>query len=137
MKTTDEQSNQRPDEAVDERLTDMAKKAFDQSVDELDAATLSKLNRGRQAALSELNRPKLFSARPSWMTWMPVGGVAATVLIAVLVLRAPEPTGVIDASATDLEILLSEESIELFEDLEFYSWLDTQELDEGSNGDLG
>ena len=42
---------------------------------------------------------------------------------------------VINAPATDLEILLSEESIEMLEDLEFYSWLATQELE--SDSDLG
>ena len=38
---------------TDEQLVRDAKKAFDQSVDGLDAATLSRLNRGRQAALAE------------------------------------------------------------------------------------
>ena len=50
-------------------------------------------------------------------------------------LRGPVEVDVITAPGTDLEILLSEESIEMLEDLEFYSWLDTQDLE--GDGDLG
>ena len=115
---------------TDEQLTRKAKDAFDASVDSLDAATLSRLNRGRQAALAE-------SARPitQWLRWMPATGIAAAVLMAVIMLRGPGDIDVISAPATDLEILLSEESIEMLEDLEFYSWLATQELD--GAGDFG
>ena len=100
----------------DERIARTAKQSFDESVDRLDAATLSRLNRGRQAALAEIARPER-----RWQQWMPASGLAEVDFVG-------EP-------ATDLEILLSEESIEMFEDLEFYSWLATQEL-EGA-GDLG
>lgn len=114
----------------DEQLAQRAKKAFDRSVDELDAATLSRLNRGRQAALSELERPNR-----QWLRWMPATGVAAAVVLVMITFQGPGEIGVINAPATDLDILLSEESIEMLEELEFYSWLDTQEFD--SDGDLG
>jgi hypothetical protein len=111
-------------------MAQQAKEAFDQSVDGLDAATLSRLNRGRQAALAEAGHPGRH-----WLRWMPATGVAAAVLLAVLTLQGPGDVDVISAPATDLEILLSEESIEMLEDLEFYSWLETQELE--GDGDLG
>lgn len=115
---------------TDEQLAEQAKEAFDRSVDGLDAATLSRLNRGRQAALAAATRPER-----AWLRWMPATGVAAAVLLAVLTLQGPGEVDVISAPATDLEILLSEESIEMFEELEFYSWLATQELQ--GDGDLG
>lgn len=99
------------------------KQAFDESVDGLDAATLSRLNRGRQAALAEVRR-----GEHNWMRWMPATGVAAAVLLAVFVMRGPAEIDVITAPANDLDILLSEESIEMLEDLEFYSWLDSEDL---------
>ena len=40
----------------DEQMTRQAKEAFDSSVDRLDAATLSRLNRGRHAALAEASQ---------------------------------------------------------------------------------
>ena len=38
-------------------------------------------------------------------------------------------------SAADFEILLSEDSLDMLEDLEFYSWIDTANLEPG--GDVG
>jgi hypothetical protein len=115
---------------TDERLAEQAKEAFDQSVDGLDAATLSRLNRGRQAALAQAGHPGR-----EWLRWMPATGVAAAVLLVMLTLEGPGDIDVISAPATDLEILLGGESIEMLEELEFYSWLDTEELE--GDGDLG
>ena len=115
---------------TDEQLAAEAKSAFDQSVDGLDAATLSRLNRGRHAALAEASR----SGR-EWRRWAPAPGVAAAALLLVFTMRGPGEIDALTGPATDLEILLSEESIEMLEDLEFYSWLDTQELD--GSADVG
>lgn len=106
------------------------KDSFDESVDALDAATLSKLNRSRHAALAELQRP-----RRQWSRWMPATGAVAAILVAVLVLQ--NPTTIEDVAAvstvTDMEILLGEDSIEMLEELEFYSWIDIA----ASEGDVG
>lgn len=111
---------------VNDEFGKKAKATFDASVDELDAATLSRLNRSRHEALAELQRPMR-----QWSRWMPATGVAAAVLVAVMMLQSPtavkdiaEPT-----SVTDMEILLGEDSIEMLEDLEFYSWIDVAELE--------
>lgn len=116
---------------TDKDFEKQAKEAFDDSVDALDAATLSRLNRGRQAALAQSGRPGF--AGLSGSRWMPAIGLAAAVLLVVVTLRGPADVDVIAAPASDLEILLSEESIEMLEDLEFYSWLATQDL----SGDVG
>ena len=103
-----------------------ARAAFDASVDGLDAATLSKLNRSRQRALEELGR-----SRRAWSTWAPATGVAAAVTIAVIMAQSPRVTDSPDLpeAVADMEILLSEDSIEMLEELEFYSWLDSVELE--------
>jgi hypothetical protein len=64
---------------------------------------------------------------------MPATGVAAAVLLVMFTLQGPGDIDVISAPATDLDILLGEESIEMLEELEFYSWLDTEDL-EGDGG---
>jgi hypothetical protein len=115
---------------TDEQFSNAAKAAFDDSVEALDAATLSKLNRSRQRALAELERPGW-----RWSTWAPATGLAAAVLIAVMVAQSPvtlEDTQ-LPAAVADMEILLGEDSIEMLEDLEFYRWLDVAELE----GDVG
>jgi hypothetical protein len=117
-------------ENQDRKISEDAKATFDRSVDGLDAGTLSRLNRGRQAALAELESPT-----KAWIRWAPAPGLAAAVLMAVVMFRGPGDVDVISAPASDFEMLLSEESIEMLEDLEFYSWLATQELE--GDGNLG
>ena len=111
---------------TDEEFASNLKETFDESVDALDAATLSRLNRSRHAALAELAEP-----RKRRRSWMPAAGMAAAVLLAVIVLQLP--TGIRSvpgvASVTDMEILLDEDSIEMFEELEFYSWMDDVQTD--------
>ena len=113
-----------------DRFEKKLKAAFDESVDALDAATLSKLNRSRHEALAELQRP-----RQKWSAWAPATGAAAAVLVTVLLLQSPQVVNDLNgpSAVTDMEILLGEDSIEMLEDLEFYSWLDTVDAD----GDVG
>ena len=111
----------------DEQFAQEAKVLFDTSVDELDAATLSTLNQGRHRALEEAQ-----SQRADWMRWAPAAGVAAAVLIGVMVtLPGPGQVEVMPAAGADMEILLGEDSIEMYEELEFYSWMDV--IDEGDD----
>lgn len=114
----------------DEQFAQQAKDVFDESVESLDAATLSRLNRGRQAALLATSRPG-----KQWSFWLPATGVAAALMLAVVMTRAPGGVDFPEAQGNDLEILLSEESIDMFEELEFYSFMDSLEL--GADGDVG
>lgn len=108
----------------DEEFSREAKEAFDASVERLDAATLSKLNRGRHAALAELHAPTR-----RWWRWMPATGVAAALLVAVIVIQSPTTVDEMPTIVTDMEILLGEDSIDMLEELEFYSWIDTVDLE--------
>jgi hypothetical protein len=119
----------------DKAFADKSKDLFDDSVERLDAATLSRLNQGRQAALAEIAGAK--TARP-WVRWMPATGMAAAAVIAVVVLRGPGTTGTetlyeIDGQVADFEILIGDDEFEMLEELEFYSWLDNAENDPGDN----
>jgi hypothetical protein len=107
----------------DEKIAQETKALFDESVDQLDGATLSTLNQSRQRALAEVH------ARPSqWLRWMPAAGMAAATLLVVMVIL-PDPTNIqpVPAEVADMEILLGEDSIEMLEDLEFYAWIDMLE----------
>ncbi len=114
----------------DKEWLDEAKASFDESVDSLDAATLSRLNRGRQAALQAAS-----STRSPLLRWMPATGVAAAMFVAVMMFNTPtiETPLVPEVAGTDFEILLGEEDIEFLEELEFYSWLGTMDMDEGAD----
>jgi len=118
----------------DERLAASAKQTFDESVESLDAATLSRLNRGRHRALEEMQRAK---SRQQWVRWAPATGIAAAALITVMVMRGPDEVvlPVTPVTASDFEILLDDEPLEMLEDLEFYSWIDSSDLT--GSGDVG
>lgn len=109
-----------------------AKGVFDDSVERLDGAALSRLNQGRHAALEGLAKAEVSA---NWRRWVPAGGVAAIALVSVLVLRPPEVTDVPGEVTADFEILLEGESLEMYQDLEFYSWIDEAELE--ANGNVG
>ncbi len=117
----------------DERLQEQARTLFDGSVDELDAATLSRLNQGRHKALEELRRPAVVT----WGRWAPVAGVAAAAVVAVVMINGPggeTPAGSA-VTVTDFEMLLEADSLEMLEDLEFYSLLDA--VDAEAQGNVG
>jgi len=110
-----------------------ASELFDDSVERLDAATLSQLNQARHRALEEAGQTR---PQAQWLRWVPVTGVAAAAVVAVMVVNAPV-TNITDEpiTATDFELLLEDDNLEMFEDLEFYSWLDAIDLE--ANGNVG
>ena len=109
----------------DNEFARQTKVLFDESVDGLDAATLSTLNQARQRALAT-------TRHTSVLRWVPAAGVAAATLVAVMViLPGPTEVEVMPTSITDMEILLGEDSIEMLEDLEFYSWIDMADESDG------
>jgi len=106
---------------------DSIRRELDASTRDLDAHTLSRLNRARQRALLEARlRTRL---RPVWM----LAGVASVVL-AMFLLPTLQPVEVPSlpaqtADVDDFELLTSEDQLALYSDLDFYAWLDTQDLD--------
>lgn len=93
----------------------------------LDARTRSRLNQARQEALAELDRPgRAFMTAPGG--WLTAGGAVAAGVVVALLLRqgglGPVAPGYLPAD--DMEIILSEGELELYDDLEFYAWVDMQ-----------
>jgi hypothetical protein len=117
--------NRQPEKEADDGFAAHAKRRFDESVDRIDGSTQSKLTSARHAALAEI-RP----ARAATMRWAPLAGVAAAAALAAVLWTSglPEQDRAVPEVA-DIEILLTEDSLEMLEDLEFFSWID---LEDGS-----
>lgn len=112
--------NSRP---PDEDLEQRSRELFEHSVGRLDARTRSRLNQARQKALTELNRS---STRRYWLA-APLGGLAAAALVAVLLMSGRESAAPQLEAATlpldDFDIVADDDSFEMIQDVEFYSWL--------------
>ena len=73
---------EKSDLTADDVLVQQAKQAFEESVERIDGQTLSKLNRARQTALSELTPRKSAISR-----WTPLAGFAAATAAAIVFLN--------------------------------------------------
>lgn len=102
-------------------LAERAKKLLDERVESLDPATATRLRAARREALEALDEPRGIGFR----VWAPGLALAALVLTITFGWRARESDDVALAEdLEDVEILASGENLDLYEDLEFYDWLD-------------
>lgn len=116
----------------DEAWIARARALLDRSAEALDATSASRLNRARHAALAQRapRRPRIGAAV--------LAAAAALALCVGLVWNgldrpqghAPESTAL---QAADIDVLTAEDdALDLYENLDFYAWLDEQGGD--SNG---
>lgn len=112
------------DDELDPATVRRLRAQLDQGAQRLNVYTVQKLAQARMAAVNGERVPRTV---PSW--WLPAlgAGVAAALVVAVTlqVVRAPD-TVVADAAAFDLELLTSHDDLELYQELEFYAWLDDE-----------
>jgi len=109
----------------DEKWIDRATALLDQSTQSLDAATLSRLNRARQAALAERRR-----AVRSWALGAGLAGAAAVAMVVAVGLHHrfgasdPAPGDAATLQPADIDFLTNDDDTpELYENLDFYAWL--------------
>ena len=139
-------ADDRTGKTEDELFVQKAKTLFEQSVDGLDGQTRSRLNQNRQLALAELDSGTANLGR--WMHLAPAAGVAAVAVVAVVLWNAnpsldagTSPGDSIESGISgDFELLMAEESFDMLQDLDFYSWVEIDtELDTatGEDADVG
>ncbi|NOQ76338.1 MAG: hypothetical protein GQ475_00825 [Methylococcaceae bacterium] len=89
------------------------------SIESIDALTQSQLTQARYKALSSTKKER------NWFMPLLSTAVVALLLIAILPDTSQKNT-VIDLATTEELILVSEmEEIDLYDDIEFYQWLET------------
>ena len=118
------QNNHKKESAFLERV----RGTLDDSVDNLDTGTLSRLSQARHVALEAAkSRPE----QRGHSFWFSLAGLAAaTAVVFLAVFLAREPSGPQYYSGLeDVEILAASENPEFFVNLEFYGWL-AEEMDD-------
>lgn len=106
------------DRLQEERFLASVRARLDRSAEELSPEIMNRLRQARRQAIEA--RPR----RVPWLVW--AGGLAtAAVAILVMVLWWPAAPGLRhhEASLDDMELLTAGESLDVYEDLEFYRWL--------------
>ncbi len=109
------------------KLETNIRQSLDESVDTLDANTLSKIRQIRAQAI-EMAREKADSRHKNWLLnkqGIFVGGLAtACVMVFAVMVLLKSPTPMQAVPVDDIELISSSDDLELFEDLEFYEWLE-------------
>ncbi len=109
--SNDKQSNQ--DELTVSKVVD----ALDDSLQRIDAETSHRITAARQAALAKAPKrfslPKLFTA----------AATAMSLFIAVLIVNTQFNQAEDPESVEAMELIASQETLDLYEELEFYTWL--------------
>ncbi len=109
------------------KLETNIRQSLDESVDTLDANTLSKIRQIRAQAI-EMAREKANSRHKNWLLnkqGIFVGGLAtACVMVFAVMVLLKSPTPMQAVPVDDIELISSSDDLELFEDLEFYEWLE-------------
>ncbi len=115
-----------------------SKKLLDESVDSLDAATLSRLNQARQKALEtgrlNVRSSNLFSGN---RTGVVIASFAAAAMVILLWMATPQhQPELLALQYEDIDMLIADADLELLEDLEFVSWLleENMQLPVDTNG---
>ena len=102
---------------------------LDEGTEQLDAGIQSKLTRMRHEALDAGERRGLFAGFGLWdpaLRWPGLATAGAATLAVFLYFQTPAG---IQPDFEDIELLASEDTLELYEELEFYTWLAEQEAD--------
>ena len=100
-----------------------AQRILDDGADNLDADTTSKLKKIRYQALEQKQQ------KFSWLTPYSTFAATASVMVLAMTLWFSQPPMVNDELVIeDMPLLSANEELEFFQELEFYNWLDDEEI---------
>lgn len=110
----------------DDAIAARARALLDRASDELDADTRARL---RAARLRALERVGARRTRRAALAAAGVGAAAAAAVAALLLrpARETDSAGAFAEAFEDFEILGAADDLELYDDLEFYRWLEENE----------
>ncbi|MBI1921568.1 MAG: DUF3619 family protein [Geobacter sp.] len=114
-------------EPSEREIVERVGKVLGESSDDLDLRTQSRLLAIRREAIERMSAPRerRFSI-PRWASASAFVTALVAVAIALVVLSGPNRHRQQVSKLDDLEIMVSGENLELYEDLEFYQWLESR-----------
>lgn len=114
--------NDTNDKDLDMALQKTVVNALEDSIEHLDAHTLSRLNQARHHALAQADKPRLLNTQ-----WLKAGAFAVllvTVINGVLIFSTPN----VQHMDTDaIELIVANDDYELLQNLDFVAWMIEEE----------
>jgi hypothetical protein len=108
------------------RFQERVVRLLDEDVAGLDGATRSRLTQARARALASVEKSSRWQLIPA------SGAVLASVIAAFLLLQKPAEVPTTTAlQPEDLELLTTNENLELYRELDFYLWLEKEKASAG------
>ena len=114
--------NDRHETDVNTELQQSLIDALDDSIEHLDAYTLSRLNQARHRALAQAEKPRWVN--PQWLKAATFAVLLATVINGWLFLSS---SNMQHMNTDDFELIAASEDFELLQDLDFVVWMIEQE----------
>ena len=111
----------------EDKLTRNIKQTLDDSVDSLDGNTLSTIRQIRAQAIDKAI-DKAVTQQSNWSVIMTGALATACVMVFAVMILLKSPMSNHAVPLDDLDLISSSESLELYEDLEFYEWLEDDVL---------
>ncbi len=106
-----------------DKLAVNIKQTLDDSVDSLDAQTLSRIRQVRSRAIEQTEDRSL-----NWFGLMSGALATACVMVFAIMILLNSPDTSQMTPIDDLDLISSSDNLELYEDLEFYEWLEDEAL---------
>jgi hypothetical protein len=114
----------------EDRFAESAKRLLDQDAAAMDKAAAARLRRARLSALGR-ETTDAGSRLLRWRLPAALATAAAVLAIVVALSLRPSPPSLATGPVEDLELLAESDSLEFYEDLDFYAWLAEGRPDEG------
>lgn len=110
----------------DREFESRIKAQLDEDLDALDPAISQRLQRARKDALDTLKPAR-------YPIWQPAVGFALAILLVMAVVIWPwrQPGSPSATALADFDLIAADDSLQLFEELDFYEWLAESEINEG------
>ena len=108
---------------IEQELNENIKQTLDNSIDEIDTATLAKVHQVRARAIDRIGLQN-----NNGFGFIAGGLAAACVMLFAVMILLQSPDNSQGLPANDIELISSSDDLELFEDLEFYEWLEQDAL---------
>ena len=126
-KSRDNETEQMPDKIKLDKITlNKINQALDSGAENLDADVSRRLRMARHEAVEQLAQRE--QKKPSWHLWQPIaGGMALATVAAISIGINLSSHAVVEPDVfEDLTLLSASDEFELYEDMDFYYWLEIQ-----------